>query len=427
MKKIIFFLSFLLLCSCTVKNEYKYEVKTIIEENINTYIAINYPKTNINKINKKIEKYINNSYENFLKEYNNLTLLNKKYELNIDYNYYNLNNKYLSIIIYKHISSTDDTYINNEIFTYIYDTNKRKKINFNQIINDTEKNNITDLLKNLLLEKYGEITNLDKILSICFDKFNFTINNDYVTIYFEGNEISNSTQEILSIEIPLNYFEKLKNLKTTVNITPINISPTINYIDINKPVVALTFDDGPSKYTEDILKTLEEYDSNATFFVLGNKIEAYNDIISNMYKNGNEIGNHTYNHRWLTKLSPEEQREQISKTQEIIKKYTGYTPTYLRPTYGSVNQKLRNNTNLKIMLWNIDTKDWKYKSVDTIVNNALKNVKDGSIILMHDTYKRTSDAVKIIVPKLIENGYQLVTVSELQEIQKLRNNLNETG
>lgn len=427
MKKIILFLSILLLCSCTTKKEYKYEVKTLIEENINTYIAINYPKTNINKINKKIEKYINSSYENFLKEYNNVTLLNKKYELNIDYNYYNLNNKYLSIIIYKHVSSTDDAYINNEIFTYVYETNKRKKISFNQIITDAEKNSINDLLTNLLLEKYGEITDLNKILSIDYDKLNFSINNDYVTIYFEGKEISNLTQEILSIDIPINYFEKLKNLKTTININPINISPTINYIDINKPVVALTFDDGPSKYTEEILKTLEEYDSNATFFVLGNKIEAYNDVISNMYKNGNEIGNHTYNHRWLTKLSPEEQREQITKTQEIIKKYTGYTPIYLRPTYGSVNQKLRNNTNLKIMLWNIDTKDWKYKSVDTIVNNALKNVKDGSIILMHDTYKRTSDAVKIIVPKLIENGYQLVTVSELQEIKKLRNNLNETG
>ena len=427
MKKIIFFLSILLLCSCTTKKEYKYEIKTIIQENINTYIAINYPKTNISKINKKIEKYINNSYETFLKEYNDITLLNKKYELNIDYNYYNLKNQYLSIIIYKHISSTDDTYINNEIFTYVYDTNKRKKINFNQIINNTEKNNITDLLTNLLLEKYGEITNLDKILSICYDNLNFTINNDYVTIYFEGKEISNLTHEILSIEIPINHFEKLKNLKTTININPIIISPTINYIDINKPVVALTFDDGPSKYTEEILKTLEEYDSNATFFVLGNKIEAYSDVISTMYKNGNEIGNHTYNHRWLTKLSPEEQREQINKTQEIIKQYTGYTPTYLRPTYGSINQKLRSNTNLKIMLWNIDTKDWKYKNVDTIVNNALKNVEDGSIILMHDTYKRTSDAVKIIVPKLIENGYQLVTVNELQEIQKLRNNLNETG
>ena len=144
-----------------------------------------------------------------------------------------------------------------------------------------------------------------------------------------------------------------------------------------------------------------------------------------MYKNGNEIGNHSYNHRWLTKLSAKEQIEQISKTQYIIKKYTGYTPIYLRPTYGSVNQKLRNNTDLEIILWNVDTRDWKYKNVNTIVNNALKDVKDGSIILMHDTYKRTSEAVEILVPKLIEKGYQIVTISELKEAKKIKNKLNE--
>lgn len=190
-------------------------------------------------------------------------------------------------------------------------------------------------------------------------------------------------------------------------------------------MVALTFDDGPSIYTEEILNTLKKYNSNATFFVLGNKIDNYNNIIIKMYENGNEIGNHSYNHRWLTKLSTEEQKEQINKTQEIIKKYTGYEPIYMRPTYGSINKKLRKNINLEVVLWNVDTKDWKYKNVNTIVNNALTNVKDGSIILMHDTHERTSEAVKILVPKLIEKGYQLVTISELKEVKKIRNNLNE--
>lgn len=230
----------------------------------------------------------------------------------------------------------------------------------------------------------------------------------------------------MQIDIPLSHFSKLKDLIIEKKEIQLSIKPTINYIDISKPMIALTFDDGPSIYTEEILETLNTYHSNATFFVLGNKIEAHSGTIIKMYQYGNEIGNHSYNHRSLTKLSLEEQREQIEKTQDIIKKYTGFTPIYLRPTYGSVNSKLRNNTNLDIVLWNVDTKDWKYKDVNTIVNNTLRDVKDGSIVLMHDTHKRTSEAIKILIPKLIENGYQLVTVSELKEAQKIKNKIDET-
>ena len=227
---------------------------------------------------------------------------------------------------------------------------------------------------------------MQKILNIDYNNLKFSINNEIVSIFFAGNDICNNYSDIIEISIPTNYFSKLNNFIKDAKETIQYVEPIVNYIDISKPVVALTFDDGPSIYTEEILDTLKKYNSNATFFVLGNKIEAHSNTIIKMYQNGNEIGNHSYNHRWLTKLSPESQREQINKTQEIIKKYTGTSPIYLRPTYGSVNKKLRNNTNLDIILWNVDTKDWKYKNVDTIVNNSLKDTKDGSIVLMHDTY-----------------------------------------
>ncbi len=424
MKKIILIFCVLIVCACNKTNESNYRIKTIIEENANTIIAINYPITNIKKLNKKVKEYVNDTYNKFLKQYNEITFLNKKHELNIDYTYYNLADKYISITLFKHISSSDKELILNEVISYNYDINKKSEIKFDEIITSNEKSQIKDLIKNLLFEKYGSIIDLNKISSINYDNLKFSINNNNISIYFEAHEISNTYKDI--IQIPISHFNILEYLSIEKKETPLYIEPIINYIDISKPMIALTFDDGPSIYTEEILETLNKYHSNATFFVLGNKIDAHSDTIIKMYQYGNEIGNHSYNHRSLTKLSTDEQREQIDKTQDIIKKYTGFTPIYLRPTYGSVNNKLRNNTNLDIILWNVDTKDWKYKDVNTIVNNTLRDVKDGSIILMHDTHKRTSEAVKILIPKLIENGYQLVTISELKEAQKIKNNINET-
>jgi peptidoglycan/xylan/chitin deacetylase (PgdA/CDA1 family) len=220
---------------------------------------------------------------------------------------------------------------------------------------------------------------------------------------------------------------ELSNEDSKIKIQKKEENTTINYqavdktIDSNKPIIALTFDDGPSKYTKPIIDLLKQYNSNATFFVLGNKVKIYKETIIESINLGNEIGNHSYNHKWLSRLKVEELKEQINKTQNILKEEVNYTPILLRPTYGSVNKKIRNNTNLEIVLWNVDTLDWKIKSSKKIVERALSQIKDRSIILMHDTHERTYEALKIMIPKLIDEGYQFVTISELKKINKLSN------
>ena len=199
-----------------------------------------------------------------------------------------------------------------------------------------------------------------------------------------------------------------------------NIS-TDKIIDINQKVVALTFDDGPTKYTNEILDILKDNNSVATFFVIGNKVELYNDTITKMINNGNEIGNHSYSHKWLNRLDNTIIKEEIDNTKNILNNKYQYTPTNFRPTYGGINKKMRKIINLNIVMWNIDTKDWKYRNVHTIVSRATKNTHDLDIILMHDTKKRTVDAVKQIIPILKEKNFTFVTVEELQEIKKLRN------
>ena len=210
-------------------------------------------------------------------------------------------------------------------------------------------------------------------------------------------------------------------------IEPIVLSAhnTTKIIDPSLPVIALTFDDGPSKYTNKILQLLKENDACATFFVVGNKVQGYSNTINTMLKNGNEVGNHSYSHKWLSRLSSNSIKDEINLTQNVIKSVSGYTPKLLRPTYGEVNKKLRNSTDLKIILWDVDTKDWKLKSSEVIAKRALNSIEDGDIVLMHDIYERTYNALKLIIPTLKEKGYQFVTVSELEEIKLIKEKMKE--
>lgn len=186
-------------------------------------------------------------------------------------------------------------------------------------------------------------------------------------------------------------------------------------IDPDKPMIALTFDDGPSKYTPEILKVLKENNSAATFFVVGSQVEMFGDILSQMAEEGNEIGNHTYNHKDLETVTDEELYKQIKGTDDLIYNASGYTPTIMRPPYGSSDEELNKKIIKPVIKWSVDTLDWKNRDTETIVNTILENVKDGDIVLMHDLYESTAEAAKIVIPKLTEKGYQLVTVSELSE------------
>jgi peptidoglycan/xylan/chitin deacetylase (PgdA/CDA1 family) len=178
-------------------------------------------------------------------------------------------------------------------------------------------------------------------------------------------------------------------------------------------MIALTFDDGPSpEYTPEILKALSANDAKATFFVLGSQAEQHPDILKQIAESGNEIGNHSYSHLDLTKLEEPALDYQVLTTQEIVKRETGKVPVLLRPPYGSFNEAVK-KFGMPIILWSIDTLDWQSKNPDVIHNRVLSNVKDGDIIIMHDIYKSSAEAVSRIIPELKRKGYQLVTVSEL--------------
>ena len=184
-------------------------------------------------------------------------------------------------------------------------------------------------------------------------------------------------------------------------------------VDGGAPMVALTFDDGPSRHTVPILDTLECYHAGATFFVVGNRVEAYTDILRREAALGLLIGNHTYTHTNLTRLSPADAAQELRQTDDVVCAVIGRPTALLRPPEGSQNQQVRALAGMPLILWSIDTMDWYTKNADQTVRTVLETVQDGDIILMHDLYAASAEAVEVLVPALLEAGYQLVTVEEL--------------
>ena len=188
----------------------------------------------------------------------------------------------------------------------------------------------------------------------------------------------------------------------------------------NTKKIAITFDDGPHpKQTEKILKVLEKHGIKATFFVVGVNAENYSSSLERVIEKGHEIGNHTYSHSILKTLPKEKIEKEISDVEKEIFDSYGYKIKLLRPPCGSYDDTLveiASKKDLKIVLWNIDTRDWANTSTNNMVSNVLKNVKGGDIILFHDYIvgkSNTCCALEILIPKLQAQGYEFVTVSEL--------------
>ena len=176
--------------------------------------------------------------------------------------------------------------------------------------------------------------------------------------------------------------------------------------------VALTFDDGPGRLTGRLLDDLAAADVPATFFVLGTSVRVAPDVVRRMVAEGHEVGNHTYDHLQLTKLGAEQQRAQVARTASVLAD-AGVTATVFRPPYGSHDATTREVVGLPVILWDVDTLDWKTRSTEATVASAVGDARAGSIVLMHDIHEPTVAAVPAIVAGLREKGFTLVTVSQL--------------
>ena len=185
---------------------------------------------------------------------------------------------------------------------------------------------------------------------------------------------------------------------------------------VEAPRVALTFDDGPNaRYTPLLLEGLRKRNIHATFFLLGENIPENEELLLQMQKDGHLIGCHTWSHVQLDKISPSSANREILKTTSLIYHITGTYPTCLRPPYGAWKKDLELPVTMLPVFWDVDTLDWQSQNPENILDIVRKNVQDGSIILMHDSYDSSVRAALAITDELTEKGYDFVTADQLLE------------
>ena len=191
-----------------------------------------------------------------------------------------------------------------------------------------------------------------------------------------------------------------------------------SWVHVDGPYVALTFDDGPSaKLTPKLLDLLAARQIKVTFFVIGQNVAENPEVVARAAREGHEIGNHSWSHPNLAKMSDEAVRRELQKTDEAIRSATGNRPTLLRPPYGSITTRekkwIANEFGYKIILWDVDPLDWKRPGSTVVCNRIVRNTRAGSIILAHDIHPGTIEAMPATIDQLQSKGFKFVTVSQL--------------
>lgn len=339
----------------------------VSNKKVSTNIDIDYP---VFKNNKDV------IIKRYLKDVNTKNITNIKYEIGKSNDY--------TTILFKFYNKDNLENVETLIF------NKNKRISLQELFD-------IDKLKSTI-ESYEN--NKEKLTDA---NINILFNDKSTTFYIKENE------NIKNLEIVNN--ELTEAAKISLNLDESYHKE--HTIQKEAKLVAFTFDDGPSKYTLDIANILEEYNASATFFEVGYNIKAHPEITKELSERGFEIANHTTDHSKLTKLTEAKYLSKINDNNAIFKELTGKDMPYLRPPYGSYNDKIKAKAGVPIVTWSLDTRDWESRNKDKVIEMVINNIKEGDIILFHDLYESTRDAVKELMPLLKEQGYQAVSVGEL--------------
>lgn len=206
--------------------------------------------------------------------------------------------------------------------------------------------------------------------------------------------------------------------------------PVYSEVRTNQKLVALTFDDGPyPPYTDQLLDLLKEKQVPATFFVIGQNVAKHPELLLRIAAEGHQVGNHTYNHVDLLKVDRQTIINEIEKTNQVIARIIGYVPSVMRPPHGfrdAVVMDIMAEYKLKVVEWSVASRDWVNPGAEVIAERTLSKVQNGSVILLHDgdgvaaklPRSQTIAATRIIIDKLLAEGYQFVTVDEILKVSE---------
>ena len=394
-------------------------------------VGILYPETSISALDTELKLYIEGIAEEYKKETEEKGSFDTAAELYLSYESYKIGTSTVSVKLSGSFIAPYMAHPVDIVKTFIANTKSGKLTDVYSILGDGHgfKNKVIKdagvraedvdehILDNTVLRSDG--------IEITFRRGDyFPMSDGTKVLFFKYEDISDyladsfelkpKKEEPPKVETQAPETEKKEDPKEPVK--PLPKPDTAPTIDPTKPMIALTFDDGPSAHTDRLLDIFKKYGGKGTFFVVGYLIDSRPETLKRIAAEGHEIGNHSWNHKQLTTLDEKELTDQIMKTRAKIYDITGVDVHIMRPPYGAHNEFVRGvaaKLGVPFINWSVDTVDWKTKNAQAVYNEIMKNAKNGSIILCHDLHKTTVDAMETVIPKLIADGYQLVTVSEL--------------
>lgn len=401
------------------------DIRIVTERNSGTNMTYNisYPKTTFDNVNQEITQYITTSKDIYQSELKNSEMA--KGDLHIEVALAQYQSELYSITLKNNIT-IDDRAHNTSIQTYLFNKTTGEFISTKELLNDNELylNILAKYVKSQLLanNNYSNYLYSEKLIEKTapqWENFNrVAMNEDTFTFYFNKGEIADPIAGLPTITIPVSFMNPIL-AETYQNGETINTNILTPY-DINTKRVALTFDDGPHPtVTPQILNLLDKYNAKATFFMLGQRVQNSPDIAKDVWNRGHEVGNHTWGHPVLTRIGDQQILEEFNSTSNIIHETIGQYPSVFRPPYGAINDHVTSMLNLPVIMWSIDTLDWKHRNANQLLTYVQYGMHNNAIILMHDIHQSTADGLESVLAYLQQQGYQFVTVSDILLIEQL--------
>jgi peptidoglycan/xylan/chitin deacetylase (PgdA/CDA1 family) len=405
------------------------------------YTYIRYPKMG-NAADEVISEWIRNFYITRVLEFEFLQL-EEPYvigEINMHFDSYLIDNRYTGILVYGEYSYALTTEPNEISKTFNIDLSRNIFLENNDILDPTQIESILELLYDRILIEYPDMYGYLGILDASWLR-HLVIGHDGLIVVLEHFMVRPEIYETLTVTLPYDGLGSALLIRGNPPLdqappsVPVNTPPPFDdpppldgdepipdpprqssTIDTSRPIIALTFDDGPGNYLDQILDLLEQYNIRVTFYVLGNLVDTQSEALIRAVGMGSEVVGHSWDHKNMAKMSADDVSEQILYTSNTIEAVTDMATPVFRPPFGAVSDTMREvaaELGFAIVNWSVDSEDWNTNDVDAIFNAVMQEVSDGSIILSHEIYGSTLEAFTRLIPELLLKGFQFVTVSEL--------------
>ncbi|WP_342510800.1 polysaccharide deacetylase family protein [Sporosarcina sp. FSL K6-1522] len=397
----------------TVDSEEYANIKIVTETSNDEAVpyTIRYPESLHSPFNDEVLAYVNAAKKHFITELEKQKKRDRQGKLSISFETLSHSSGNYSFVLINE-QTIGDTPKSIDVQSFHLNTETGESLAIEHVITSEPQTleNLSTIIQNKLKEDplLKDALSPDDVQAytapIISNFKNFAITDESLIFYFDEDTFTAASVGPPIVAIPLTEVNDL-------------LAESFKIIDrSNEKQVALTFDDGPDPIiTTQILETLNKYNAKATFFMLGNMAEKNPDTAKAVKDAGHELGNHSWSHPILTKLGPEAIRNEVNNTTATIENATGGKVTVFRPPYGAVNASVREQIGLPVIMWDVDTLDWKHRNANQLLTYVKNQTKAGSIVLMHDIHQSTADGLDAVMAYLQSEGYTFVTISEMNK------------